>query len=479
MAVYTALPLEDLESAGLGKEGEKPGTISRKYERHVGLVSAMVLPFGAHVCYKMTSAVEKYVLESMDIDSTQFGVLNSAVSWNSLALVPLAAGFLVDTRPTRYAAVIFTAVTLVGHLMFSIAATSGDLAWAAAGRAIFGMGESTVTVVQGALCAQWFRSKEQIALAIGLTEMSHNIANWLGKVSIEVGLAWGGWEMTLWFGVLLCALSFAVAVGYFVFERAAEETAVASSDLIATKSRYRLRDLAGARELSALFWLFCLLHFVVSNVEHLFDAVSTDFIKQKWGIKWTSAAWLSSLNYSLPILLSPFVGYLLDVSSHRVPIAAAGCGLMTAGHFILGFLPWSPVAGLLVLSVAESVLPTILRASVPLVVPHGVSGVAFGVYDVAENFGKVVGNPLVGYFKDKTHNYVLDEQIFVAMSGLGILCCLAIAVVDARGSNVLGARAGDYDVAALPDAEKPEAVVTDSDLRLLTDPDDEREDEDQ
>ena len=183
--------------------------------------------------------------------------------------------------------------------------------------------------------------------------------------------------------------------------------------------------------------MFCLLHFLVSNVEHLFDSISAKFIFEKWGIDWTDAVWVSGINYALPIVLSPVIGHMLDRVPNRMLIASFACATMAAGHVILGFFPWTPVFGMLVLAVALSVLPTILRSSVPVVVPHGVSGVAFGMYIVAENFGKVVGNPLIGYFKDITGDFILDEQIFVSMSALAVLLCGVIALLDWRGARVL------------------------------------------
>jgi MFS family permease len=113
-------------------------------------------------------------------------------------------------------------ITLVGHLVFTLGVTSHDFTLALVGRAIFGIGEGTILVAQGALCVQWFRTKDQLALAIGIMEMSHNLMNWLGKVSISVGLAWGGWEMTLWFGVSVCIFSCVVALIYYFLERSVE-----------------------------------------------------------------------------------------------------------------------------------------------------------------------------------------------------------------------------------------------------------------
>ena len=74
-------------------------------------------------------------------------------------------------------------------MMFSLGVMSQSYFMAVVGRAVFGIGESTIMVVQGALVCQWFRSREQLALAIGVTEMTHNVANWLGRI-FERSVLW-------------------------------------------------------------------------------------------------------------------------------------------------------------------------------------------------------------------------------------------------------------------------------------------------
>ena len=201
------------------EDDESPPKIGSKNQRYLALVCAACYPVGAHVCYKMTSGIEKDMVASMGINDKQYGYLNSAVSYSGLALIPFAAGFLVDSRPTGHAAVLFSLLTLVGHIVFTLAVSSDNFTGALVGRTIFGIGESTVMVAQGTMCAQWFRSKDQLALAIGVTEMTHNLGNWLGKVAINVGLAWGGWKMTMWFGTIICILGVGVAVAYLFLER--------------------------------------------------------------------------------------------------------------------------------------------------------------------------------------------------------------------------------------------------------------------
>jgi MFS family permease len=231
------------EERAAGRENRCGGeTLHASGERGQGralatLLLASLLSCGAHVCYKMTASMEEELLESLGINNEQYGDLNSAVSWASLAGVPFAAGVLVDRFPTRFAAIFFCSIVVVGHWIFAYGVDRKSFEIAVLGRAVFGIGESTVLVAQGALVCQWYRSREQLALAIGVTETAHNLANWLGKVSVRVGLAYGGsWEATPWFGLICCVGSLLAAVAYFFLERSADP-----SEFIARKATPRCR----------------------------------------------------------------------------------------------------------------------------------------------------------------------------------------------------------------------------------------------
>ena len=63
-----------------------------------------------------------------------------------------------------------------------------------------------------------------------------------------------------------------------------------------------------------------------------------------------------------------------------------------------------------------------------------------GSYAIAESLGKVVGNPLVGYFKQRTGGYTADSVIFASMSGAAVVLCLLISIVDKWRGGTLNNR---------------------------------------
>jgi len=222
-----------------------------------------------------------------------------------------------------------------------------------------------------------------------------------------------------------------------------------------------LRDFAqnvrsAFRATSLMFWLLIALHVLISNTEHLFDSVSANFIRDKWGLNVKDAAWVSSVNVVLPAFLSPIVGFILDRTSWRMLTAAMACATMAAAHVLLGLLDLTPWVGLLMLSAAASFLPTILRSCVPLVVPLHIVAFAFSLYSIGENAGKTIGSPLVGYVKDHNGSYTVDEIVFVVMSTAGAVLCLIISAVDANRGGMLNANASKTNVAVLEQGETPE-----------------------
>jgi len=414
------------------------------------LVAVSLIPFGSHVSYKLTSGIEHDLTKDAAIDITheRYGLLNSAVSWPNLA-VPLVAGLLVDRRRHVESALFFSGIALIGQLGFAFGVAYESFELALASRAVFGIGEGMVMVVQGAVIAKWFRGGE-LTFAIGITEMTHAAGNWLGKVAVNVGIILGGWKLTPWVGVAACTISVACSVSLFPLEATMRPPQCDVVKLEAKVGHSKLSEFAhsvrsACQATSLTFWLLIALHVLISNTEHLFDSVSANFIRDKWGLDVKDAAWLSSVNVILPALLSPAVGLILDRSSWRMLTASLACATMAAAHVLLGLLELTPWLGLLMLSGAASFLPTILRSCVPLVVPLHAVAFAFGLYSVGENAGKTIGSPLVGYIKDHNGSYTVDSIIFVIMSSAGAALCLVISAIDHKRGGKLNANASKFN----------------------------------
>jgi len=400
--------------------------------RWVVLFLAAAMPCGIHVCYKMTSGLELHLVhDAFDppITHAQYGLLNSAVSWANL-ITPFLAGHFIDRLGARYTAIASVTIAFIGQLVFSLGIQSRSFPIALGGRILFGAGEGPIMVAQVAICAQWFSGAE-LGLAVGITEMSHNMSNWFGKVLVSVGISLGGWRETFWVGTVCCFTGVMAGVPFFGIERKKQVPGIEQGPRLGVNHSLSLRNfIRGITSLTLAFWMLCLLHLLCSNIEHLFDTVSAAFIQEKWHTNTSKAAWLSSLNYFLPIVLGPMVGIVLDRTSRRMEVAALACAVTCSAHLLLALTGVHPAVGLILLSFPEAVMPTILKASVPLVVHPSNVGIACGMYVFSENFGKTLGAPLIGYVKDQTHNYEPDLLLFALAGAASSAVSLMTIVVN-------------------------------------------------
>lgn len=358
------------------------------------------------------------------INAAQYGFLNSAVSWANL-VIPLYAGPLVDRRATRHIAVVALIVGLVGQVLFTLSAHSKVFALGVLGRAVFGIGEGSVMIAQGAAIASWFSGAE-LTFAVAMTEVGHSLANWTGKIAVSVAIEMGGWWITLWVGCACCVFGLLAGCLFAIIERKYE-----SSNPTAFKKE-PTASMASFAQITLSLWLILGIHLLVSNTEHLFDTVSADFIQSKWHDSTSQAALLSSLNYAGALIFCPFIGIVIDKSACRLPMAMLACCLMGGAHLLLGLTTVSPVVALAALSFPQAIMPTILKASAPLVVSPSVFGMVFGAYNIAENAGKTVGAPLIGYIKDSDGNYLHVELGFAGASFVAALLVLVLSLTDPR-----------------------------------------------
>jgi len=396
-------------------------------ERWLVLICVSLMPFGVHMCYKMISGIQTHLMDDAydpPIDTADYGFLTSAVSWANLA-VPLYAGPLVDRRATRHIAVGALIVGLAGQVLFTLSVHYKVYALGVFGRAVFGIGEGTVMIAQGAAIACWFSGAE-LTFAVAMTEVGHSIANWTGKIAVSIALEMGGWRLTLWIGCACCAFGLLAGCLFAFIERRHESFNPAAFKKNATAS------VASFAQLTGSLWILLVIHLLVSNTEHLFDTVSANFIQGKWHESTSQAAWLSSLNYSGAIIFCPFAAIVIDRSNCRLPLAMLACCLMGSAHLLLGLTTVAPAVALCALSLPQAIMPTILRASAALVVSPSVFGMAFAAYGIAESAGKTIGAPLIGYIKDRDGDYLHVELGFATAGFTAAFLVFVLSLTDPR-----------------------------------------------
>ena len=143
------------------------------------LLCTCLLTFGSYYSFDMPSIL-KSDLEQTLIEpwapsrgSTLYNLFYLVYAFCNMAM-SLVAGAMVDRIGVRSCAIIFLALCLVGQSLFAIGGFLTSMSARARyiflffGRFVFGLGGGSITIVQNAITAKWFRGRN-LAMAFGCT----------------------------------------------------------------------------------------------------------------------------------------------------------------------------------------------------------------------------------------------------------------------------------------------------------------------
>jgi MFS family permease len=235
---------------------------------------------------------------------------------------------------------------------------------------------------------------------------------------------------------------------------------------------------------------------VYSNCFHLFAYISAAFIADRFSTSLAEAGWLAGLSNGLAIFLCPLAGIAMDYVGYKMWIQVIAGVVTTTAYLLLLASAVSPVPSLVLLAICVSFTPTILKSSVPNLVLPAVYGSlcgeqhetqelrrsaqrrssvrppsnsthrsfacvlvfprsrsrsrsrslslhssAYGIYEIMESVGSVVGNMAVGFFRDSTHSWDLDLAVFAGMGATATALTVLLIFLDFMGWIGLGAGA--------------------------------------
>ena len=405
--------------------------------RYTLLLFNCLLTFGSYYCFDMPtvleSKIEAQVVSGFTTEvSTYYNLFYTIYAWTNMCM-SLVAGVLVDRIGTRASGFLFLSLCLVGSSLFALGATmrhsSGTTRYVVMfiGRFIFGLGGGSITIVQNAITAKWFKGKE-LALAFGCTLTISRIGSVVNYDatpalynSAETAYPNYGLGITLWAGAGLVTLGYLAMLGIVVFEKRAEGTAMYAAMTSCTPEQKTKDERAEAdealdesgnvrkksflddlRTMPATFWFVCLVITFFYNLVFPFQAIAVDFIQTSYhgshSTQWASTR--ASTVYMVSMVVSPFLGKAVDVFGRRDWLAIAGTGLSIPVFILLGQPSVTPYVPLLMLGCCYSVCAAALWPTIQQLVDYRVVGRANGVATSMQMLGIGICNIVAGALKD-------------------------------------------------------------------------------
>lgn len=410
--------------------------------RYTLLLCNCLLTFGSYYCFDMPTVLENYIEDQVVAGfttsvSTYYTLFYTIYAWTNM-LMSLVAGVLVDKYGTRFSMFLFLGLCLIGSALFALGASltgsTGSTRYIImfAGRFIFGLGGGSITVVQNAITAKWFKGRE-MAFAFGCTltisrigsVINYDVTSLIYEKAEDAQPGFG-LGITLWVGSALVALSYLAAFCIVCLENKAtaqvqyqalagedEETAnvtgtaASNGNIIqeedtkvppATPSTSYVEDI---KAMPATFWVVCLIITFFYNLVFPWQAIAVDYIKTSYGVhpnEW--ASWRASMVYMVSMIVSPFLGAAVDMFGRRDWLAIFGTGLAIPIFLMLGDSSIEPVIPLLMLGCSYSICAAVLWPTLQILVDPKVVGRANGIATSMQMLGIGICNIVVGSLKD-------------------------------------------------------------------------------
>lgn len=402
-------------------------------------------------------AVEKTVsavAEGEGWSSTEYGFFSGAYGMiNVFLLMLFFGGLILDKMGIRFTGIMSCGLMLAGALVkwyalvtdFGAAQLFGmdmQVALAALGFSIFGMGAEITGITVSKIIVKWFEGKE-LALAMGLQVAMARIGTAIALgVSLPVARWMGAVSYPVLFGAIALCVGFVSYMAYCVMDRKEDISAVAVRQEAGEKEEegFKMSDLGqifGSRG----FWLIALLCLIFYAGVFPFLKFATKLMIYKYGVPESFAGLIPALLPFGTILLTPVFGSLYDRIGKGATLMVIGSAMLTVVH-VLFTMPvmnywWFAVVVMIVLGIAFSLVPSAMWPSVPKIIPLKQLGSAYAIIFYIQNIGLMAVPWLIGWvidrfatLRDTAGNIIgYDYTVPMAIFSLFGVCAIIISVM--------------------------------------------------
>ena len=419
---------------------------TRKYLCWIALACLVVPMFASYFFDDMFSTLSQLFKhpEMLELgwDSESYGFYAGGYSFLCVCGGLIVCGILLDIFGVRIVGSIFVGLMIAGAATVYGAISSGlppqtSLIIAYVGCMLFGLGSEIAGVAVTRSIAKWFKGRN-VALAMGLqlaiarlgtaaafiispmlvAEKAAGQMYTLAETSRPAMLGLG----LLLLGGILWAVFVAMDANYdrnagISLKRGevAENDKFKFSDILKLLTNTRFILVA----LLCVFFYCCIISF---------KKFGTAIVIPRFGMDSESAKWMITLIPFFTVVFTPLFGALVDKVGKATRWMIVGAILVFCAHLIIAFAPqgvplWG-YAGIAILGVGYSLVPSAMWPTVPKIVPEKNLGTAYSLTYWIQNMGMLLVPIFVGrVFKSETSTLVAAvraEYIFISLGVIAI-----------------------------------------------------------
>ncbi|MGA2613990.1 MAG: MFS transporter [Spirochaetia bacterium] len=361
------------------------------------------------------------IVSELKVSFANAGLLMSLFALPGV-FISIPAGALADRYGERLIGSISFLLMIGGQALFT---TGHTMVILGAARIVSGVGAMTLMVLLPQILSQRFAGAE-IGLAMGIFNTAIPLGTILSLNVLSVIDSTSGWRLSSLAALLIPLAAFLLFMFFFSsLPRRASGGEKARSMLAGREDLLRQIARSGWR-----IWLVgaCWLLFNASIIS-LFTFTPTFLVGLGFSPKRAGAT--TSAVMWLPLVLSPATGLLIDrIGGKRTMIASAGVALAVLIALVPGAAHWMQTLMLLI-GVAQTLVPSPVMALAPDVVPKERLGVGFGIISTCFNLGILIGPALLGWARDVTGSFSLSYALMALLSLL-----IAFVVIGLRPHRI-------------------------------------------
>lgn len=361
----------------------------------------------------------------------------------------LVGGILLDIFGIRIMGSIFVLMMVSGAFMawYGLSADlpkESAIAIGRIGRMIFGLGSEIAGVAVTRSIAKWFKDGP-MSLAMGLQLAIARAGTGIALISAPfiVGIPKDFYSISdtarpALVGLMMLLAGLAAWALFVALDAAFDRRQGISfrRGEVAEEDRFSVKD---------IFRLLCNPRFVTIGLLCVsfyccvssFKKFGTSVVIPRFGIEDTTAGTMVAMIPFFTIIFTPLFGALVDRIGHATRWMILGSIAVLSGHLMLAFAPQNVeffgYAGIAMLGLGYSLVPSAMWPSVPRIVPQKALGTAYSLIYWIQNLGlyfvpKVVGRIFV-------NNHGLEavakvEWLFIALGSAAVLLACGLAVAS-------------------------------------------------
>ncbi|XP_060761816.1 major facilitator superfamily domain-containing protein 1 [Neoarius graeffei] len=408
--------------------------------RIVVLAFMCFLGFGSYFCYDNPAALQKQVIQDMQLNTAKFMQLYAWYSWPNVVLC-FVGGFLLDSVfGIRLGTVIFALFVCIGQVIFAMGALVNHFWLMEFGRFVFGIGGESLAVAQNTYAVNWFKGKElnlvfglQLSMARVGSTVNMNIMGWVYDQMKHLFGQNGHYTLgaALLIAASTCVFSLICALMLAYFDKRAER--ILNKEQGKTGEVIKLTDV---KDFSFQLWMIffiCVGYYVAIFP---FIGLGQVFFIEKFHFTPTQARAINSVVYIISAPASPLLGFMVDKIGKNITWVLCAVVTTLIAHMMLAFTFWNPWIAMVLMGLSYSLLACALWPMVAFVVPEHQLGTAYGFMQSIQNLGLALISLAAGAILD-SKGYLFLEVFFCACICLALIAVVMLYFVNfARGGEL-------------------------------------------